>query len=103
MSKTIKKKKSTRKQSKIASLMVVVAIMIVCAVAVVKMAELKTRSRELTEAEKQLELKIEQANVEKENLIAREQYMHTKQYIEDQAKEKFGLVYPDEIVIKPSE
>ena len=29
--------------------------------------------------------------------------MKTKQYIEDVAKDKLGLVYPDEIVIKPSE
>ena len=29
--------------------------------------------------------------------------MQTKDYIEDEAKNKLGLVYPDEIVIKPNE
>ena len=33
----------------------------------------------------------------------KELYMQTKDYIEDEAKNKLGLVYPDEIVIKPKE
>ena len=29
-------------------------------------------------------------------------YVKTKKYIEEIAKEKFGLLYPDEIILKPS-
>jgi len=48
-------------------------------------------------------MKIQNAYLEKQDLVAREQYMQTKQYIEDVAKDKLGLVYPDEIVIRPNE
>lgn len=55
--------------------------------------------------------------VKEENLVAQEQkekdraatleeqrvYVQTKQYIEKVAKEKLGLVMPDEILLKPSE
>ena len=30
-----------------------------------------------------------------------EKYMQTKKYMEEVAKEKLGLVYPDEILIQP--
>ena len=46
---------------------------------------------------------IEEAKMDAENLVNREKYMQTKKYIEDEAKNKLGLVYPDEIVIRPSE
>lgn len=30
-------------------------------------------------------------------------YVKTKKYVEEIAKEKFGLIYPDELVFKPTE
>ncbi len=99
----LRKRKSTRRQSSIASLVVVVAVVFVCAVVVLKTGDLYQKSKELEATEIALEQKIEQANIERENLIAQEQYMMTNEYIEDVAKEKLGLVYPDEIVIKPAE
>lgn len=36
-------------------------------------------------------------------LEERKIYVQTKQYIEEVAKEKLGLVMPDEILLKPSE
>lgn len=98
-----KKRKSTRKQSKAANLMIVAAIIFVCTVIIFKISDLRKQSIELAETEKILEYQIEQAKNEKEALAAKEQYMKTNQYIEDVAKDKFGLVYPDEIVIKPAE
>lgn len=99
----LKRRKSTRKQSKISNLMILVVVIVVCAVSVIKIKDLRARSRELSEAEKVLEYRIEQKKLERENLVAQEKYMKTNQYIEDVAKDKFGLVYPDEIVIKPAE
>ncbi|MGN0435695.1 MAG: cell division protein FtsL [Wujia sp.] len=99
----LKRRKSTRKQSKLSSLMILVVVVVVCAVSVIKITDLKAKSKELSETEKILEYRIEQANLERENLVAQEQYMMTNQYIEDVAKDKFGLVYPDEIVIRPAE
>ena len=39
-------------------------------------------------------------NEEIKNLEA---YVHTKRYIEDMAREKLGLVYKDEIILKQEE
>ena len=50
-----------------------------------------------------MEQKIEAAKQENDVLLAQQQYMQTNKYIEDVAKDKLGLVYPDEIVIKPQE
>ena len=33
----------------------------------------------------------------------REKYMQTDEYVEDVARSQLGLIYPDEIVVKPEE
>lgn len=62
--------------------------------------------------EKDLEYQIRQENlsaqVEKELARSKELeeyriYVQTKQYIEEVAKQKLGLVNPDEILLKPKE
>ncbi len=96
-------KKTNKQQSKTASFMICMVVVVVLAVCAVKVSNLCDKSKELAETEYALEVKIQNAYLEKQDLIAQEQYMQTKQYIEDVAKDKLGLVYPDEIVIKPSE
>ena len=91
------------RQSSTVSLLVIVAVLFVCIFSVVNASSLYAKSRELAETERAMELKVEQAKQEQENLAAQEQYMQTYQYIEDVAKDKLGLVYPDEIVIRPAE
>lgn len=98
-----RRKRSTRRQSRLASMFIVVAVIVVCIASAVKISDLYDQSKELSYAEKSLEDKIEQTELERQELEAQEQYMQTKQYIEDVAKEKLGLVYPDEIVIRPEE
>ena len=54
--------------------------------------------------EKQIEILEQQkaSELERTNqLDERAKYVQTKRYIEEVAKNKFGLIYPDEIVIKP--
>lgn len=103
MGKNIKRRKSTKRQSKIASMLVIAAVVFVCAVVVIRISDLREKSRDLEITQQALERQLEEANLERENLMAQEQYMKTDEYIEDVAKDKLGLVYPDEIVIKPAE
>lgn len=98
-----RRKRSTRRQSRLASMFIIVAVVVVCMASLVKISDLYNESRELTYTEKTLEKKLEQTELDRQELEAREQYMKTKQYIEDVAKEKLGLVYPDEIVIRPED
>ena len=98
-----RRKRSTRRQSRLASMFIIVAVVVVCTASLFKISDLYNESRELTYTEETLEKKLEQTVLDRQELEAREQYMKTKQYIEDVAKEKLGLVYPDEIVIRPEE
>ena len=48
-----------------------------------------------------LEGQIKEEEQRTKDLEALEKYMQTKKYMEDVAKNKLGLVYPDEILIEP--
>lgn len=50
-----------------------------------------------------LEEKVEEEKDREKDLQDLEKYMKTKKYMEEVAKEKLGLVYPNEILIKPEE
>ena len=103
MRKHSRKRRSTRKQSKIATMMILVAVILVCVASAIRVSNLYAKSSELADTEYLLEQRIAEAELESQNLEAQYQYMQTKKYIEDVAKDKLGLVYPDEIVIKPSD
>lgn len=103
MKEKLRRRKSTRRQSRYASLLIVAAVVLVCIFSVMRVSKLNAKSKELTATEKELSKKIELAYKEKEELAALEAYMKTPKYIEDVAKDKLGLVYPDEIVIKPAQ
>ena len=55
-------------------------------------------------ASKKQELSQKMAEQESRSISLEEykKYVQTKKYIEQIAKEKFGLIYPDELVFKPS-
>jgi cell division protein DivIC len=84
-------------------MLILAAMIFVCVCLAKKVVSMSEESRELSRTEARLEQEIAEANVDHDNLVAQEQYMKTDEYIEDVAKSKLGLVYPDEIVIKPAE
>ena len=53
--------------------------------------------------EAELNQLIAQEDERAEQLEEKKKYIQTKQYIEQIAKEKFGLVYPDEVILKKSQ
>lgn len=62
---------------------------------------MKQQSAELAEKQRVLEREIETEEQRTKELEELEKYMKTKKYMEDVAREKLGLVYPDEILIEP--
>ncbi len=92
-----------RRQSKIGLILIIAAMIVTVVASGIRVASLKAKSNRLAVTERQLETDIENARKESEALDEREKYMQTKKYIEDEAKDKLGLVYPDEIVIEPRE
>ena len=103
MAKSSARKSVRYRQSPVITFLVIVAVIFVCVTSVVRATSLHTKSKQLAETEKTMELKVQEAKQEQADLDAQEKYMQTNEYIEDVAKDKLGLVHPDELVIRPSE
>lgn len=100
-----KNKKAIRHRNSIV-LSMVLALLVVFALGIV----LWNGKNSLVEKNNQYEAEIEQLNheIEKESqrtdeLAEKEKYVQTKKYVEEVAKNKFGLVYPDEIIFRAKE
>ncbi len=93
----------TNRQSKLGLLIVFLVVLTVIIACGVRSVSLRKQSRELAITESQLEAQLEAEKIRTEDLVEKEKYMKTKKYIEDEAKNKLGLVNKDEIVIKPRE
>lgn len=63
---------------------------------------LKKESNQLAEKKADLEQQIAQEEQRTKELEELEKYTKTKKYMEEVAREKLGLVYPDEILVQPS-
>lgn len=79
--------------------MFVVIVFCICVGA--RSASLKRESKELSKKQDVLENQIKDEEQRTKDLEDLEKYMQTKKYMEDVAKSKLGLVYPDEILIEP--
>ena len=101
MSKRVVRRK--RKQSGFVLFLAMLVMGMVVGACTVRSIGLYKRSKELKVVKANLEVQLQEANIKSEQLKEKELYMQTKDYIEDEAKNKLGLVYPDEIVIKPKE
>lgn len=68
-----------------------------------KGASLREKDLEYQVKEENLQAQKAEEEQRKAELEERKIYVQTKQYIEEVAKEKLGLVNPDEILLKPIE
>ena len=66
----------------------------------IKTNELKEKKTAYEKKENYLIEQIEEENARSEEIEEYREYMQTKQYVEDMAKEKLGLVYEDEIIFE---
>lgn len=62
----------------------------------VKISQLSLEQDSLTSA-------VEEAETELSRLQHKSEYMDTSDYVENTAREKFGLAYEDELIIQPSD
>ena len=78
-----------------------VAVLLCCTVVGIRSYMLYSEKVELEKKYEVLSNRLETEEQRKEELEEREKYMGTKKFVEDTAKNKLGLVYPDEIIIQP--
>lgn len=91
------------KQNRLAAILVAMVVIVMLVVVAVNNYNLKKKLAQYQEKEQILK---EQIATEKERTLEIEEfekYTKTKKYIEDVAREKLGLVYEDEIIIKTDE
>lgn len=76
------------------------AVVLLAAILIVNGLALRTKNEQY---EKQIENLQAQVAIQEERqqaIKAKEEYMQTQDYVEEVAQEKFGLVYPDEILFR---
>lgn len=64
---------------------------------------MQANGKEYVEQLKELEKKSRELEKEKEELKDFKDYVKTDEYVEEVAREKFGLVYKDEIIFEPED
>ena len=82
-----------------------ITLVVMClAVAInIKGADLKQSDLDYRIREENLEVQVKAEEKRTEELKDYKIYVKTKQYAEEVAKEKLGLVNPDEILLKPAQ
>lgn len=82
---------------------ITVVVLSLAVVVNLKGASLRARDQEYQIKEENLMAQKTEEEQRTKELEEWKIYVQTKQYIEEVAKEKLGLVMPDEILLKPSE
>ena len=83
----------------------IIAIIVVVALGVVLWrgkAGLEEKNADYQAQITELQSKIDDENKRSDELSEYEKYVKAKKFVEEIAKNKFGLIYPDELVFKPN-
>mgnify|MGYP002074722968 FL=1 len=92
-----------RRKRRTSLYLVMLVVGIFLATLIIQGAGLQADCRRLTAEKSQLEQKKKNLEKEQQKIVEKEKYMQTDKYIEDMAREKFGLVYDNEIIFKPAD
>ncbi len=66
----------------------------------IQMVRLYQKNQEYVEREEALTNQVQELEKQKEELSEYEGYINSKEYVEDTAKKKLGLVYDNEIIFR---
>lgn len=97
-----RKKPAMRRRFQGFGSMLLVAVVVVMVIVIINIQSVELRSK-LSDYEAREAYLLERIEEQKERRISIDEYskyMTTKQYIEDMARAKYGLVYPDEIIFE---
>ena len=103
MSRVNKRQKADRTGSRLALVAVTVVVVSLAVALNVKTKDDNVRNEQLITREQALDRQLKDQEDRAADLKEERVYVQTKQYIEEVAKEKLGLVYEDEILLKPQD
>lgn len=89
-----------RKQNKAGMLSITLIVLVLLGVMSVQIVTLYQKNEEYKKKEADLTVRLEAEEQRKEEIKEYEEYVTTKEYIEQIAKTKLGLVYSNEIIFK---
>lgn len=88
------------RNNKVGILSIMVVMFMILVVVSFQSVSLSAKNAEYTKQEEELKKSIEKEKTRTEEIEELKDYVTTKKYIEEVAKEKLGLVYEDEIIFK---
>ena len=92
-----------RTSNKVAMITVISVVLIFALVLGTRIVSLKAKERQYIEKEQAILARVAEEEERARTLEEYRVYVQTKQYVEQVAKDKLGLVNPDEILLKPNE
>lgn len=97
-----RRKKTDRMGNRMALIGITLVVASLAVVVNLKSTSMKKKDLEYQIREEALMKQVEQEEARANELEEYRVYVQTKQYIEEVAKQKLGLVKPDEILLKPA-
>jgi cell division protein FtsB len=95
-----KSRRLRNKRRHLASWCIFLIVLAVFGVSAIGSLQLKQKNRAYQQREEALEESISEEESRSQEIEDLEAYTKTKKYVEDVAKDKLGLVYPDETIFK---
>lgn len=92
-----------RKKNRFGIGFIFLTVLVLFVAITVKKDELGARYDELQKEKAKCEKEYENLNKEKEDIEEYRDYVNSDEYIEEIARKKLGLAYPDEIIFEPNE
>ena len=101
--KNTKKRSARRKhllQHRVSMFLITTVIVMLIVMLSVGSVSLHAKNDAYKKQEAELEVELEKEKLRAEEIDELEEYVGTDEYVEDVAKEKLGLVYPNEIIFE---
>lgn len=98
----VKRKRVERTGNKMAIIAVTSVVLIFALVLGTRIISLKAKERQYIEKEQAILARVAEEEERAKTLEEYRVYVQTKQYVEQVAKDRLGLVNPDEILLKPN-
>ena len=99
----IRQSTGKRKKRKNGLKIIAVAVLVLFAVITYSSVELRAEQRALEKRKSELEVMLQTEQERSAELEDKKAYMQTILYIEEVARKVLGLVYPEEIILRPEQ
>lgn len=95
-----KKKYKGNRNNKLGILSIAAVVLMMCLLLTIQSYKLQVKAGEYRLREEELQTQLDNEKNRSEEIEELRDYVTTKKYIEEVAKDKLGLVYEDEIIFK---